>query len=135
MIHLACTWLSRTELNEQEPLFPRSVFIADPSDDKNDLKGRKGSFAASTCSWFFEIEQMRHWLGLKGLVTKTIGKSYGYIKALEPEKRRYLSHLSRSTQRSLTFVIGIRPLSTSFAVLVQTTSECHLSYSGAFSNT
>jgi hypothetical protein len=43
-----------TELNEQGPLFLRSVSIADPSDDK--IKGRKGSFAASTCSWFFEIE-------------------------------------------------------------------------------
>jgi Cdc6-like AAA superfamily ATPase len=52
------------EFTEEQRACLRSLFITDPTEDKNSLKRRKGDRAFGTCSWIFETEELRHWLGL-----------------------------------------------------------------------
>jgi hypothetical protein len=52
------------EFTEEEKACLRSLFITDPTEDKNSLKRRKGDRAFGTCSWIFETEELQHWLGL-----------------------------------------------------------------------
>ncbi|GAM41063.1 hypothetical protein TCE0_041f13896 [Talaromyces pinophilus] len=54
----------KVEFTEEQRACLRSLFITDPTEDKNSLKRRKGDRAFGTCSWIFETEELRHWLGL-----------------------------------------------------------------------
>jgi DNA polymerase III delta prime subunit len=51
----------------------RSLFITDPTEDKNALKRRKGDRAFGTCSWILETDELQHWLGLSGDVSREEG--------------------------------------------------------------
>ncbi|KAB8069053.1 ankyrin repeat-containing domain protein [Aspergillus leporis] len=42
----------------------QSLFLTDPTEDKNALKRRKGDRAPGTCTWILDTDELRHWLGL-----------------------------------------------------------------------
>ncbi|KAL2819020.1 hypothetical protein BDW59DRAFT_165298 [Aspergillus cavernicola] len=50
--------------SEEEGACLRSLFITDPTEDKNALKRRKGDRASGTCTWILESDDLQRWLGL-----------------------------------------------------------------------
>jgi hypothetical protein len=71
-----------TEFNEQKIPCLRSLFITDPSENRNNLKLREGSRVVNTWSWVFQVEETRHWLGLNGLGTRDDQISCGSMGAM-----------------------------------------------------
>jgi hypothetical protein len=50
-------------MTPEEEACLNSLFITDPTDDKDALKRRKGNRALGTCDWIFDTEEIQGWLG------------------------------------------------------------------------
>ncbi|KAL6229197.1 hypothetical protein BDW75DRAFT_250010 [Aspergillus navahoensis] len=51
-----------SEFTAEEKECLQSLFLTDPAEDKNRLRGSKGEHADGTCKWILETDKLMHWL-------------------------------------------------------------------------